>query len=59
MNYGKPGKRGMMPADKVAYYNRIDIGIFLLFLKLCLKHSHIAFERTLYEDKAKRRPRRF
>ena len=32
--YKKPGKRGIMPADKVAYYNRIDIGIFLLFLRM-------------------------
>jgi len=27
--YKKSGKRGIMPADKVAHYNRIDIGIFL------------------------------
>lgn len=48
--YKKPGKRGIMPAVKVAYYNRIDIGIFLYFLELCLKHEKIEFERTLYED---------
>ena len=48
--YKKPGKRGIMPAVKVAYYNRIDIGIFLYFLELCLKHEKIKFERTLYED---------
>lgn len=29
--YKKPGKRGIMPVQKVAHYNRIDIGIFLLF----------------------------
>ena len=39
-----------MPADKVAYYNRIDMGIFLCFLELCLKHEKIAFERKLFED---------
>lgn len=48
--YKKPGKRGIMPAAKVAYYNRIDIGIFLYFLELCLKHEKIEYERTLYND---------
>lgn len=48
--YKKPGKRGIMPADKVAYYNRIDIGIFLLFLELCLEHEGISFERKLFSD---------
>ena len=48
--YKKPGRRGIMPAAKVAYYNRIDIGIFLYFLELCLKHEKIEFERTLYND---------
>ena len=48
--YKKPGKRGIMPADKVAYYNRIDIGIFLLFVELCLKHNNIAFDMTMYVD---------
>ena len=47
----KPGKRGIMPADKVSFYNRIDIGIFLLILEVCLKHGGIVFERTLFEDK--------
>ena len=48
--YKKPGKRGIMPADKVAYYNRIDIGIFLLFLDLCLNHNSIKYERELFID---------
>lgn len=46
----KAGKRGIMPADKVAYYNRIDIGIFLAFLELCMAHEEIAFERVLFSD---------
>lgn len=50
--YKKPGKRGIMPIAKVAYYNRIDIGIFLLFLEVCLNHHTIQFERTLFEDHA-------
>ena len=49
--YKKPGKRGIMPADKVSFYNRIDIGIFLLILEVCLNHGGIVFERTLFEDK--------
>lgn len=50
--YKKPGKRGMMPVDKVAYYNRIDIGIFLCFLELCFHHNHMDFERELFVDNA-------
>ena len=48
--YKKPGKRGIMPAVKVAYYNQIDIGIFLLFLELCLEHVDICYERILFDD---------
>lgn len=48
--YKKPGKRGIMPADKVSFYNRIDIGIFLLVLELCLEHEGIAFGRVLFDD---------
>lgn len=48
--YKKPGKRGIMPADKVTYYNKIDIGIFLLILEVCLRHENIEFYRTLFED---------
>lgn len=48
--YKKPGKRGMMPVHRVTFSNRIDMGIFLLFLDVCLAHEHINFERTLYDD---------
>lgn len=49
--YKKPGKRGIMPADKVRYYNRIDIGIFLFFLEVCLKHEGYTFKGTqFFED---------
>lgn len=50
--YKKPGKRGIMPIDKVAYYNRIDIGIFLCFLELCLMKNNIIFERDIFTDNA-------
>ena len=41
-----------MPADKVAHYNRIDIGIFLCFLELCLMQNGVAYERELFTDTA-------
>lgn len=50
--YKKPGKRGIMPADKVAYYNRIDIGIYLLFLEVCFAHHGMEFDRELLTDNA-------
>lgn len=39
-----------MPADRVTFYNRMDIGIFLLYLEVCMDHEHISFTRTLYPD---------
>ena len=50
--YKKPGKRGIMPAAAVAYYNRIDIGIYLCFLELCLTEKEIGFSRQLFPDDA-------
>lgn len=48
--YKKPGKRGIMPAAKVSYFNRIDIGIFLCFLDLCLTHNNIPYNVELHDD---------
>lgn len=48
--YKKPGKRGIMPADKVRYYNKIDMGIFLFMLETCLEHENYTYERTLFTD---------
>ena len=48
--YKKPGKRGIMPADRVSYYNRIDMGIFLCFLELLMSHHAIAYQRELFYD---------
>ena len=47
----KPGKVGIMPADKAAFFNQIDIGIFLCFLELCLAHEGTRFDRTLFVEK--------
>ncbi|MDO4546088.1 MAG: nitroreductase family protein [Bacillota bacterium] len=48
--YKKPGKRGIMPADKVSFYNQIDIGIFLCFLDLCLNHEQIEYDVQYLND---------
>ena len=48
--YKKPGKRGIMPAVLVSYYNRIDIGIFLFILEVCLKNEDYSFERETFSD---------
>ena len=46
----KPGKRGIMPAKAVSYYNRIDIGIYLCILEICMSHRGISFTRELFLD---------
>lgn len=50
--FKQPGKRGIMPVDKVLYYNKIDIGIFLFILECCLKHEGYAYRRILFADTA-------
>ena len=50
--YKKPGKRGIMPIDKVMYYNRIDIGILLFILEVCLNNKGKSFNRKLYLDES-------
>ena len=48
--YRKPGKRGIMPAAAVSYFNRIDIGIYLCFLELCMAEKGLEFSRKLFAD---------
>ena len=48
--YRKEGKRGIMPKNRVIYYNQIDIGIFLCFLELCLEKNNIKYERKIYVE---------
>lgn len=48
--YKKPGKRGIMPINKVNYYNKIDIGILLYFLEVCLKKENISYRKDIYKD---------
>ena len=48
--YRRPGKHGIIPPFRLAYFGSIDIGIFMLFLDICLEHKGIAFERVLTPD---------
>lgn len=48
--YKKTGKIGLMPARAATYFNRIDVGIYLCFLELCLCHQGISFTRELFAD---------
>ena len=48
--YKMPGKRGIMPAAAVSYFNRIDIGIYLCILEICLEKNDISFTRSLFKD---------
>lgn len=46
--YHNMKKRGIMPKDKVSFYNQIDIGILLCFLELSLDHENISYDRIVY-----------
>lgn len=46
----REGKRGIMPKDRVVYYNRIDIGIFLCTLEILLEEQNIDRKRELFAD---------
>lgn len=48
--YKKPGKRGIMPASAVSYFNRIDIGIYLCILEICMEKNNISFRKELFAD---------
>lgn len=48
--YRKPGKRGIMPAHAVAYFNRIDIGIFLCIMEICMAEQKRSAKRELFLD---------
>lgn len=52
--YRIQGKRGLMPQDRAWFYNTIDMGIFMLFMELCLDHEHIAYRRVLAPEPIER-----
>lgn len=41
--YRIKGKRGIVPQDKLSYYNKIDIGIMMLFIEICLQHEGLEY----------------
>ena len=50
IRYRRPGKHGIIPPFRLAYFGSIDIGIFMLFMDICLEHQGISFERELTPD---------
>lgn len=48
--YKKPGRVGIMSASAASYFNRIDIGIFLCILEICMEKNGIDYDRELYTD---------
>ena len=48
--YRKSGRVGIMPSNMVSVMNRIDMGIFIRFIELCLQHENYEFSRELFVD---------
>ncbi len=48
--YRKPAKIGILSPEKAKFFNRIDMGIYLCILELCMKHQGIAYELQLHPD---------
>lgn len=48
--YKKPGRIGIMSPAAASYFNRIDIGIFLCILELCMGEKKLSFSRELFPD---------
>ena len=46
----RPLVGGIVGASAASFFNRIDMGIFLCYLELCLQHEHIAYTRELFPD---------
>lgn len=46
-------KNLIMPAGVTDYFNRIDVGIYLLILETCLSHAGLSYERRLFADTEK------
>lgn len=51
--YKKQGRIGIMSSKHASYFNRIDIGIYLCYLEICLAKNNIAFDRKLFIDEGK------
>ena len=48
--YKKPGRTGMIPLELTRYYNRIDIGIYLYMLEVCLQHEGYNYTRRMVDE---------
>ncbi len=48
--YLKPGKVGLMTPKIARYFNRIDMGIYLCILELCLKQENMDHTLLLHPD---------
>lgn len=48
--YRKNGRIGLLSPASALYFNRIDIGIYLCVLEICIEHAGTAYQRTLFED---------
>lgn len=48
--YKKPIKIGIMSPKAASYFNRIDIGIFLCILEICMQKNNLEYNRTLFVD---------
>ena len=48
--YKKPVRIGIMTPKAAEYFNRIDIGIFLCILEICMAEKNMSFDRTLFPD---------
>lgn len=50
----KAAKVGILPVPRMSYFNKIDMGIFLCVLDLCLSHEGLSYRRTVeIEDAGK------
>lgn len=50
--YKKQSRIGIMSPKMAFYFNRIDIGIFLCILEICMAHNGIRAKRELFTDDA-------
>ncbi len=48
--YRKPGRIGILSPTNAKHFNRIDMGIYLCILELCLKHQNIPYTLQLHPD---------
>ena len=47
----RPAKVGIMSVKNAVYFNRIDIGIYLCILEICLAHDGVRLERQIFVDR--------